>query len=82
MATQVNRQHRRLRDGEEQLRATDATPAVMTFCDEVNPLASGVSGDAACARSLAMIASQGAGLAAYLRIYTQYGALHESIRSE
>jgi len=69
-------------DGEEQLRATPATPAVMTFCDEVNPLASAAGGDAACARLLAVIASQGAGLAVFLRVYTQYGALHESVRSE
>jgi hypothetical protein len=69
-------------DGEEQLLASPEIPALVIFCDEVNPLASQASGDAECARLLGLIASQGAGLEVYLRVYTQYGSLEESVRTE
>lgn len=68
--------------GEEQAEATVEVPALFTFCDEVNPLASVASGDAECARLLGRIASQGSGLEMYLRVYTQHGSLEDSVRSE
>lgn len=68
--------------GEEQLLATEEVPAIHTLIDEVHGLASVMAGDTECAGHLAVIAAQGSGLEVYLAIYTQYGALEESVRSE
>jgi hypothetical protein len=67
---------------EEQLLATEATPALHTLIDETNPLTSEMAGDAECARLLALLAAEGAGLEEYVEVYTQYGALAESVQTE
>lgn len=67
---------------EEQLLATEATPAIHTLIDETHPLTSEMAGDAACARLLALLAAEGAGLEEYVEVYTQYGALAESVQTE
>lgn len=68
--------------GEEQLLATREIPAVFTLCDEVNPLTSVAAGDPECRRLLGKLASQGSGLEMYVRAYTQYGSLEESVGTE
>ena len=67
---------------EEQLLADQDTPAVHTLIDEVHGLTSVANGDAECARLLGVVASQGMGLEEYVWIYTQYGSLEESVRTE
>ncbi len=68
--------------GEEQALATPSSPALHVLVDEVNPLASVTAGTAECARYLAIGASQGSGLEVYYEVYTQYGALEESVQTE
>jgi hypothetical protein len=67
---------------EEQLLATESTPAIHTLIDETHPLTSDMAGDAACAQLLALGAAEGSGLEEYFEVYTQYGALAESVRTE
>jgi hypothetical protein len=68
--------------GEEQALATPSVPALHTLVDEVNPLTSETAGEAESARLLAIGVSQGSGLEVYYEVYTQYGALDESVRTE
>lgn len=68
--------------GDEQLLATEEVPAVHTLIDETYGLTSAPAGDAECARHLATLASQGSGLEWYVEVYTQYGALEESVQTE
>lgn len=69
-------------DGNEQLEATADHPAIHTLIDEVNGLTSVQNGDTECASHLAAIASKGSGLEVYVEVYTQYGALEDSVRTE
>jgi len=69
-------------DGNEQLLATADVPALHTLIDEVHGLTSTMNGDAECARLLATVASQGAGLEEYVWVYTQFGSLEESVQTE
>jgi hypothetical protein len=69
-------------DGNEQLEPTEDVPAIHTLIDETHGLTSVANGDAECSRLLALVASQGAGLAIYMEVYTQYGALEESVQTE
>ena len=68
--------------GEEQLLATDDCPALHALFDEIHGLTSVANGDAECANLLALLASLGMGLEIYAWVYTQYGALAESVRTE
>lgn len=68
--------------GEEQLHATEEMPAWHTLIDEVNGLTSVQNGDTECANHLATVASQGSGLEVYVAVYSQYGALEDSVRTE
>jgi hypothetical protein len=68
--------------GHEQLEADEETPSIHTMIDEVHGLTSVANGDAECSSLLALVASQGAGVEEYEEVYTQYGALEESVRSE
>lgn len=68
--------------GDEQLLATEEVPAVHTLIDETYGLTSATAGDSECARYLATLASQGSGLEWYVEVYTQYGALEESVQTE
>jgi hypothetical protein len=68
--------------GHEQLEATEETPSIHTMIDEVHGLTSVANGDSECSALLALIASQGAGVEEYEEVYTQYGALEESVRTE
>lgn len=68
--------------GEEQALATPHVPALFLLVDEANPLTSEMSGSAAAARELAVVASQGAGVEVYCEVSTQYGALAESVQTE
>jgi hypothetical protein len=68
--------------GEEQLLATAATPAIHTLIDETHPLTSVMNGDARCAAELGLLAAEGSGLEEYTEVYTQYGALAESVQTE
>jgi hypothetical protein len=68
--------------GEEQALATPSTPALHAMIDEANPLTSATAGTAECARLLSVVASQGSGLEVYCEVYTQYGALEESVQTE
>jgi len=68
--------------GEEQALATPSVPAFHVMIDEANPLTSVTAGTAECARLLAVGASQGSGLEVYYEVYTQYGALEESVQTE
>lgn|GEM_PF-1453342 len=68
--------------GQEQALADPRTPAIHVLIDEANPLTSVTAGDSECARLLAIGASQGSGLEEYFEVYTQYGALEESVRTE
>jgi hypothetical protein len=69
-------------DGSEQLQATEADPALYTLIDEASELTSTVSGDTACRRSLAVIASQGMGVECYTDVAAQLGTLEESVGTE
>lgn len=69
-------------DGNEQLAATEDVPALFTLVDEVHGLTSVMNGDAECSALLATLASQGSGLELYLWVYTQFGSLEESVRTE
>jgi hypothetical protein len=69
-------------DGSEQLHATEDIPAIITMIDETHGLTSTMNGDAECARLLATGASQGSGLEWYVYVYTQFGSLEESVRTE
>lgn len=68
--------------GEEQLLATVDTPAIHTLIDEVHGLTSVQNGDTECANHLATVASEGSGLEVYAEVYTQYGSLEDSVRTE
>ena len=68
--------------GDEQLLATEDCPALHALIDEVHGLTSVANGDGECANLLALLASLGMGLEEYVWVYTQYGALEESVRTE
>lgn len=67
---------------DEQLEPTDDCPTVFVVIDETNEVTSTLAGDAQCRRSLAVIASQGAGVEVYPIVLTQYGSLEESVGTE
>lgn len=68
--------------GEEQLAPTSEVPAIFLVIDETYEVTSVTAGRADLARDLAVIASQGSGLAVHVVVLTQYGALDESVRTE
>jgi hypothetical protein len=82
LCAEIRARAREADTGEEQLHATEMTPAIHTLVDEANPLTSVTAGDSECARLLGIGASQGSGLEVYYEVYTQYGALDESVRTE
>jgi len=69
-------------DGNEQLLATEDVPSLHLFIDETHELTSAVNGDSECAALLALLASQGPGLEEYTEVYTQFGSLEESVRTD
>jgi hypothetical protein len=69
-------------DSEEQLRPTREVPAIFLFIDETYEVTSVSAGDGRLAAQLATISSQGMGVAIYVVVVTQYGALEESVRTE
>jgi len=69
-------------DSEEQLRPTPEVPAIFLVIDETYEVTSVPAGSAWRAATLAVIASQGMGVAVYTIVLTQYGALDESVRTE
>jgi hypothetical protein len=69
-------------DGHEQLRPTPAVPALFVVVDETHEVTSDTRGDTTCARLLEPVASMGMGVAVYVIVVTQYGALCESVRTE
>ena len=69
-------------DGSEQLLATEDVPSLHLFIDETHELTSVMNGDAECAALLALHSSQGPGLEGYTEVYTQFGSLEESVRTD
>jgi hypothetical protein len=69
-------------DGNEQLAASPDIPSLHLMIDEVHGLTSVANGDAECAAKLALVASQGMGLEVYAEVYTQFGSLEESVRTD
>ena len=69
-------------DGNEQLLATEDIPSLHLFIDETHELTSVMNGDAECAALLALLSSQGPGLELYTEVYTQFGSLEESVRTD
>ena len=68
--------------GHEQLLADEDTPALHLLIDETHGLTSTANGDAECAALLALYSSLGSGLEEYAEVYTQFGSLEESVRTE
>ena len=68
--------------GEEQLTPTPECPAIFLIIDETYEVTSMHAGHADLASLLATIASQGSGVAIYVVVSTQHGALDESVRTE
>jgi len=71
-------------DGNEQLHATEDTPAWFTLVDETHGLTATEdgAGDTESRRHLSDLASQGAGVEMYERVYTQHGSLESSVGTE
>jgi hypothetical protein len=69
-------------DTQEQLRPTREVPAIFLVIDETYEVTSVDAGNSRLAALLAVIASQGMGVAVYTVVLTQYGALDESVRTE
>jgi hypothetical protein len=69
-------------DSEEQLQPTAEVPAIFLVIDETYEVTSVPAGVSRLAAQLATIASQGMGVAIYVIVVTQYGALEESVRTE
>lgn len=71
-------------DGNEQLHATTAVPALFTIVDETHGLTATEdgAGDPECRRLVAVLASQGSGVEEYVWIYTQHGSLETSVGTE
>lgn len=67
---------------EEQLEPAPEVPAIFLVLDETHEVTSAARGDSGLAALLSAIASMGMGLAVYVIVLTQYGALEESVRSE
>ncbi|MGO8961556.1 MAG: hypothetical protein ACLQFR_29920 [Streptosporangiaceae bacterium] len=67
--------------GEEQITPTMECPAIFLCIDETYEV-TGPAGEARLATLLASITSQGMGVAVYVVVLTQYGALEESVRTE
>jgi len=66
----------------EQLLADEGTPALHLMIDETHGLTSTANGDAESAALLALFSSLGSGLEEYVEVYTQFGSLEESVRTE
>ena len=66
----------------EQLLADEGTPALHLLIDETHGLTSTANGDAESAALLALFSSLGSGLEEYVEVYTQFGSLEESVRTE
>lgn len=71
-------------DGNEQLTATEAVPALFVMVDETHGLTATEdgAGDPECRRHTATLASQGSGVEMYVWIYTQHGSLESSVGTE
>jgi len=71
-------------DGNEQLLATTAVPALFTMVDETHGLTATEDsvGDPECRRHVATLASQGSGVEMYVWVYTQHGSLESSVGTE
>lgn len=69
-------------DGNEQLLATEGIPGLHLLIDETHGLTSVANGDSECAAQLALVSSLGSGLEVYVEVYTQFGSLEESVRTE
>jgi hypothetical protein len=69
-------------DASEQLRPTREVPAIFLVIDEAYEVTSVAAGSAHLAALLAVISSQGFGVAFHVIVATQYGALDESVRTE
>ena len=71
-------------DGNEQLLASEAVPALHTLVDETYDLTApeNGAGDPECRRLMAILASQGNGVEEYLWVYTQHGSLETSVGTE
>lgn len=72
-------------NGDEQLQPTEEVPALFLVIDETYEVTSEMSRSPGAGRRagwLATIASQGQGLAIYVIVLTQYGALAESVGTE
>jgi hypothetical protein len=71
-------------DGNEQLLASEAIPAIHTLVDETHDLTAPEdgAGDPECRRLMAILASQGNGIEEYLWVYTQHGSLETSVGTE
>lgn len=68
--------------GDEQLHATLEVPAGHLLIDETHGLTSVANGDAECSALLALVSSLGMGLEEYVWVFTQFGSLEESVRTE
>jgi hypothetical protein len=79
---EVQGRRKRAYFGEESLTPTPDVPAIHLIIDEAHAVTSVPNGDAECARLVALIASQGNAVAVYTEVYTQYGSLEESVRTE
>jgi len=71
-------------DGNEQLHATAAVPALFTMIDETHDLTAteDAAGDPECRRHVSTLASQGSGVEMYVWVYTQHGSLESSVGTE
>jgi hypothetical protein len=69
-------------DSEEQLKPTREVPAIFLVIDETYEVTSVPAGNSRLAADLAVITSQGMGMAIHVYVLTQYGSLDESVRTE
>ncbi len=69
-------------DGNEQLVPTPEVPAIFLAIDETYEVTGLQAGITKLAVQLATLASQGMGVAVYIIILTQYGALEDTVRTE
>ena len=68
--------------GEEQNVPTPEVPALLVMVDEAHGVLSTMAGDPECRRDAGIIASEGGAVNVHLWVFTQYGALDESVGTE